>query len=379
MQITQHTAKSAKPRDKVYELRCSRIKGFILRVQPTGTKTFFCQYARGKRVRIGDANILTLEQARSKAIELLAKAANGVDPIEERKQAKKERARKEGRTLRHYLEGHYTEHTLNRRRSGKATKKRILAAWKPFLESDMAGLKVVDVERHITQRLKTVKPQSVNRDRTALLALLNQAVADDLLEINPLTKLKRQKAEQDKRVRWLAADERERFMTALKNQPPLIQTLVELALLTGLRRSELFGLTWGGVDFTQKLITVKSSTSKTGKTRHVPMSQRAIQMIKTWRGDALPLPDLLVFPSPATGLKLIHIKRSWHTLITEAKIENFHFHDCRHDFASRLVQNGVDLYKVRDLLGHHSIVETERYSHLAPEHHAEAVAVLDGV
>jgi integrase len=67
---------------------------------------------------------------------------------------------------------------------------------------------------------------------------------------------------------------------------------------------------------------------------------------------------------------------AWENLIERAGIEDFRFHDCRHDFASRLVMAGVDLNTVRELLGHGDIKMTLRYAHLAPEHKAAAVAVL---
>ena len=71
------------------------------------------------------------------------------------------------------------------------------------------------------------------------------------------------------------------------------------------------------------------------------------------------------------------IKDDYKTLLNEAGINNFHWHDMRHDFASNLVMAGVDLYVVKELLGHSSITMTERYSHLAPAVMAAAVAKLD--
>ena len=83
-----------------------------------------------------------------------------------------------------------------------------------------------------------------------------------------------------------------------------------------------------------------------------------------------------MFPSPATGLQLREIKTAWRTLMKAAAIHDFRFHDIRHDFASRLVTGGVDLYRVKELLGHGSIEITQRYAHLASHTLAEAVEVL---
>ena len=82
-----------------------------------------------------------------------------------------------------------------------------------------------------------------------------------------------------------------------------------------------------------------------------------------------------MFPGPGVE-PMRDIKTAWSSLMTAAKIDGFRFHDCRHHFASRLVQAGVDLNTVRELLGHGDIRMTLRYSHLAPEHKAAAVAKL---
>ena len=61
----------------------------------------------------------------------------------------------------------------------------------------------------------------------------------------------------------------------------------------------------------------------------------------------------------------------------KAGIENLRFHDLRHDFASNLVQAGIDIYTVKELLGHKDLRMTVRYCHLASENLREAIKVLD--
>jgi site-specific recombinase XerD len=63
----------------------------------------------------------------------------------------------------------------------------------------------------------------------------------------------------------------------------------------------------------------------------------------------------------------------------EDRINDFHFHDLRHTFATRLVQNGVDIYKVQKLLGHKSIIMTQRYAHHYPESLKSSVEIPDHV
>ena len=96
-----------------------------------------------------------------------------------------------------------------------------------------------------------------------------------------------------------------------------------------------------------------------------------------WRDQsANTSPDDLIFPSPRTGEKLTDVKKAWHTVLKEAKIENFRWHDMRHDFVSQLVMKGVDLNTVRELMGHKNITTTQIYAHLAPEHKLKAVELL---
>jgi integrase len=79
-----------------------------------------------------------------------------------------------------------------------------------------------------------------------------------------------------------------------------------------------------------------------------------------------------VFP-----LSIWSVRQAFDKTVEKAKIDNFHLHDCRHTFATRLVQNGADLYKVKELLGHKTISVTMRYAYHYPESLRSSVELLD--
>lgn len=153
-----------------------------------------------------------------------------------------------------------------------------------------------------------------------------------------------------------------------------LSPLVLLAINTGLRRAELFNLSWDHVNPDFKTITVLASIAKSRSTRYVALNSEAEAILRGWHGQAQDNP--LVFPSAKTGGPLTDIKRAWKAVRESAGISGFRFHDLRHHFASRLVMEGVPLNTVRDLLGHSDLNMTLRYAHLAPSHRAEAVARL---
>jgi integrase len=106
--------------------------------------------------------------------------------------------------------------------------------------------------------------------------------------------------------------------------------------------------------------------SKNGETRHVPLNQAALNSLRRLKnGD-----------DEGRVFGLISPRYWFDTAIGKAKIKNFHWHDLRHTFASRLVMKGVDLRTVQELLGHKSITMTCRYAHLSQSHLKEAVEKL---
>ncbi|HHJ17059.1 MAG TPA: DUF4102 domain-containing protein [Gammaproteobacteria bacterium] len=418
--LTKADVKKAEPKEQPYVLYDSRLPGLFLRVQPWGAETTGGKRRGGKKswviryrhpetgkhttMTIADARVITHpDKARELAKNELAEVLTTKEtPVHKRRKARQahdakrtEQRRAAGRTLRKFLTDEYGPKYLAQQRSGDATEKRLLAAWADIADMDMATLTLKDADRVKARRLKKVKPQTIQRDWNALSKLLNQAVEWGVLEVNPLSRFKRPKVEDDKRVRYLGqhddredirdengkkVGERARFMAALedKKTPEYLRVMTLLALHTGLRRGEIFGLEWKAVDLARRQITVTATTTKTARKRHIPMNETITGVLKKWRKGKGKVTNLrgLVFVNPETGEQFTTVKKAWASMVKRARVTDFTMHDCRHDFASRLIQADVNLYRVKELLGHSSIELTQRYAHLAPDFLAEAVEKL---
>jgi integrase len=164
------------------------------------------------------------------------------------------------------------------------------------------------------------------------------------------------------RERFVTAEEAGRLIAAADaSRNPQLAAVVQLLLLTGMRVSELLSARWENVDVERRGLFVP--TSKTGKSRHVPLAQAAMDVIA-----AIPRAEgaVYLFPSPKNPKRhLTTIKHGFQTARAAAGLHDLRIHDLRHSAASFMVNSGVDLFAVGKVLGHASVQSTQRYSHLA--------------
>ena len=236
-----------------------------------------------------------------------------------------------------------------------------------------------DVRRYAAERRSQgIGPATINRETALMSAAINHANREwDWSLDNPFTG--RRLKEPEGRVRWLSREEADRLIKIAGQiqRSPHLADFIRLALMTGCRSQELLGMEWARVDFEQGLMLLEAEHSKTKKRRSVPLNDSAratLLNLARYRDRHCP-ESRWVFPLPS-GKRQGSVQKAFQSACERAGIVNFRIHDLRHTCAAWLVSAGVPLAEVRDLLGHASIVMTERYAHLAPERVRAAVSVL---
>jgi len=253
---------------------------------------------------------------------------------------------------------------------------RILA--RTFGSMNLSKVTSGDVQRWIDKRSqerkkngKTIKPATVVSEFVTLSAIFREARKRGYVSKDPCRGLSLPRVN-NKVIRCLSDIEEQRLLPACSDS---IRPIVQAGLYSGLRKEELLDLRWGDLDFEQGLLTVEHGKGE--KKRHIPMIPELSEILSALprqvsKGEASPY----VFNNPETGTRWVDIRKPWFQALSLAGIRNFRFHDLRHSFASRMVQRGVPLKAVQELLGHADMKTTMRYAHLAPSDLRNAVLTL---
>lgn len=254
---------------------------------------------------------------------------------------------------------------------------------------------------------KKYKPSSNNKVLNILKHMFSKAVEWDMVDEDILKRIRKVKPLRDdgKRLRYLSKEESQVLISACD---PHLKPVVIAALNTGMRRGEILGLKWDEhIDLRHGFILLNKT--KNGERREIPIN-KTLRTVLQGLTRRLDVP--YVFFDSINGNPYQNLKRSFKTALKKVEIQkcpdcnyqkprlkskeeaekchqcnvkmvvfkgvdDFHFHDLRHTFASHLVMAGVDITTVSKLLGHKSLTMTLRYSHLAPSHMVKAVDILD--
>jgi len=203
---------------------------------------------------------------------------------------------------------------------------------------------------------------TINRHFSFLRHVLMLAMKEGWIDRNPVSGVKF--FPEVNRTRFLNDEELHRLQNVMA---PDDWKLVAFAIETGLRQGEQFPLRWDQVDLENGVLTIPMP--KGGKTRHVPLSEGAKQLLRSldsFMSSAFVFPGIRGKDHPLDARAFE--RRSYEPALRRAGIQGACWHTLRHTAASRRVMAGVDLVTVKEIMGHQDIETTLRYAHLAPHH-----------
>lgn len=268
------------------------------------------------------------------------------------------RAEAESTTLGELID-RYVEEVTPLKKGSVPESCRLLAIKRHALaERFVATLRGADLARYRDERLKTVSPSTVRRDLASLSHVFEVARREwGIHFVNPVVDIK-MPSDNKPRERRLEPGEEERLLDACrKARNPFLLPVVLIAIETAMRRSEILSLRWKNVSLHRQIAHLRDT--KNGSSRTVPLSAAAVTVLR----------DLPRNRSAGLFLGLTGeaVKLSFVRATRRARINDFHFHDLRHEATTRFFERGLNIMEVASITGHKDLRMLQRYTHLSAE------------
>jgi integrase len=376
------------------------LPGFFLRAWPQRRpgRPWACTYyirwkdraGRERRVSIGDARTVSLEEAWARAKQELARIALGANPLDEKQAARA--ALTIGAVCERYLASpEFTRHSPKSRTVYVGLiRNHLLRHLKNVLASEVGVLEArrlqrgVESDTRIGRRRRKMGGSGVAKKAVRQLsAVLTWATHEGLIKSNPLLHALRLKPDGQRTTVIVDADSYGRLfgtmdaMVAAGTLKPIERACVVLIACTGMRKGEALHLRWRDVSLAEARITLHDSKGvKLGRSGirqelvHLPpLALATLAAIRPENGD----PDALCFP-PARGAVLA-IHRTWAAIRTQAQLPaTLGLHGLRHSIATNAILSGLSTLETQRLMRHSSPGVTSKYVHIAQAHEATLAA-----
>ena len=360
--LTKRTVDRLSVTDKDAVFWDRELRGFGLRVYPSGAKVYVVQTrfaGRSKRVTVGRHGDLAPDQARKDAARIIARLKAGETPIEEPPTPEP--------TVAELAERYQREHVAMHCKPATAAHYRIMLT--RHIVPALGALQVSAVERsHIAALHYALrdKPTVANRALEMLVKMFNLAEAWELRPPghNPCRHVRRY-AVRHRHERFLTAEELHRLGQVLDAAPherlasAHAAAAIRLLVLTGCRRNEILALRWEDVDFEAGELRLRDTKTGARLAPLAPLAARVLEGLPRVPGNPW------VFPGRKRGTHQSNINDSWDRIRKRAGLDGVRLHDLRHSFASRALALGESLSMIARLLGHTQVHTTARYAHLA--------------
>ena len=363
--LTKRIVDAIEPQLTEFFLWDEGIPGFGLRVMPSGRKSFVVQFRAGRRARrmsLGPSTVLTCDQARTRAITIIAAVKNGEDPAADRA------AKRNAATVSDLADRFEKEHISVRLKA--STAKEYRGNLKRFILPALGRLAVPEITRADVAKfhhdLRHI-PYQANRCLEVVSKMFGLAEMWGLRPDGSNPRKHIRKYPEEKRERFLSAAELRRIGEVLREMEserielPSAILAARLLILTGCRLGEIMTLKWDYVDFDE--CALRLPDSKTGK-KVVHVGAPAVEYLHS----AHPIDgNPWVITGTLPGKPLSDLQPFWQRVRARAGVKDVRIHDLRHTFASTAVASGQGLPMIGKLLGHTQVQTTARYAHLAAE------------
>lgn len=279
----------------------------------------------------------------------------------------------------------YDPRTRDRRKWARKVRHEIGVLF-PLLSQDATTFRTADATKFVRALSERYQATTIRKKIAVLSTAFSWAVKQDIVAVNPFSGIRQPSPVS--RVEYLTREEVRKLLAAAdaRTDPrgAVLAVAVRLGVYAGLRAGEIFGLTWRHVDFDRCVLTIAHSyrsATKTGKTRHIPMSDELQAVLRSWRSRCPAVPEGVVCP-------LFTERSGWSQAVRRPNVQSLYaqagvtapaspWHALRHTFASHFLMSGGGLLSLQHLLGHSDLKMTSMYAHLSSDHIAAEVKRLN--
>jgi integrase len=361
----------------------SSVRGFGLRVHPSGQKSFVLFYrAKGRKrlMSLGGYPEFTVDQARRLAQKKLLIVAGGGDPVEDARE-ERQSSITFGQVADRFLEEHAKVHKTSARDDEQRIDDYLRKAWGTRAASSIRRSDVAALHLRIGRKA----PYAANRTLSLVSKIFNWATIVGILpEDHPNPVRGTVRFRERSRDRFLSPDEAGRLLKAIdKETSPYVRAFFWLSLLIGTRKSELLRARWEDVDLGGAVLRLPETkalrSGRRTEPHHIPLSEPAAKIFEGLPREA---ENPFVFPGRQDGAPLVNVEKAWNRARKAANVPDVRFHDLRRTVGSWLAQRGASLGLIGAVLNHSQPQTTAIYSRFGEANtrdalETHAVAVLE--
>lgn len=369
--LTKTYVDRLRPRERRYEVGCSSLRGFVIRVNTDGTKTAVVRYyrdGRARRFKLGKiGEHFPVDAARAEAGRVLRSLERDEDPSRDRER------KRDAPTFAVVAERFLAEVARPYRKPN--TVRNYEAYTRNHLGSTLGPMRVEEIDRtdvlRIHQQIGKTAPGAANRVVAFVSVVMTHAETWGLrpMRSNPCYKIPKFKGRTMER--FLSPEERARLdeelaraERAVKGHPDYVSpgaiAAIRLLARTGARRGEIIDLQWSMVDLERECLRLPDSKTGAKVLRLTPAATELLRELGRGRD-----PDVPWVCAGERGGPVHNIERAWRSIRKRAGLQDVRMHDLRHAAASDGLAAGLSLAEIGGMLGHKSPLTTQRYAHWA--------------